>query len=66
MENLTLAKALMLDLKKENPEAHKRVSLKWYGIINGIKPDSKEGPSIRDFLIELFADYKEDQECSQR
>ena len=61
VENLTLAKALMNDLKESNPEAHKRVSLKWDGIISGIVPDSKTGPSINEFITELFADYKKEQ-----
>ena len=61
MENLTLAKALMRDLKESNPAAHKRVSLKWDGIISAIVPDSKTGPSINEFITELFADYKKEQ-----
>jgi len=61
VENLTLAKALMNDLKENNPEAHKRVSLKWSGIISDIVPDSKTGPSINEFITDLFADYKKEQ-----
>jgi len=61
MENLTLAKALMLDLKESNPAAHKRVSLKWDGIISDIAPDSKTAPSINEFITGLFTDYKKEQ-----
>lgn len=60
-DKLTLAEALMGDLRETNPNAHKRVSEKWDAIISNIVPDSQTAPTINEFIANLFADYKKEQ-----
>ena len=57
-EGLTLAAAIMKDMKETDPDKHRRVSEKWQVILNDIVPNSCEGPPIRDFILGIVNDCK--------
>ena len=57
-EGLTLAAAIMRDMKETDPDKHRRVSEKWQVILNDIPPDSALGPTVRDFILDIVNDCK--------
>ena len=55
---LTLAAAIMEDMKETDPDRHRRVSEKWHSILKDVPPNSGEGPSIQEFILGIVNDYK--------
>jgi len=57
-EGLTLAAAIMKDMKETDPDKHRRVSEKWQEILNDIPPDSGDAPLVQDFILGIVNDCK--------
>ena len=60
---LILMGAFLETLKEDNPELHEKVTRKHREIMGSITPDSKEGPTIYEFIRQILAkadNHKED------
>jgi hypothetical protein len=57
LDDLKLTAAYMLELKESDPERHKRISDYYFNILKDIEPDSRMGPSIQEFILDIVNDY---------
>ncbi len=56
MADLRLTAAFMEELKESDPERHKRICVHWSGVLAGIKPNSRMGPPLSEFILDIVND----------